>query len=462
MSSESENLPQFHLNQPNTIIPNFSLQTNLPGKLQALNKLGDHSPPVTNTEVTKSEHVLMADQLSQLTSSVGQCNEDKLAASPMNPQNLVNHLTLLNQNHGSLQFQSSPWLMQSHLESLIVQPQQIDAPQLESSSFNGLLPYPDTNEWNLYPSTCQSVAGFLRPSGKQDLSVVSSEHINPLSPISHEMWDHQLINSRCLSQGNQLAPLSQQDPCSLPCISNSDGLRDLSDESHNQSEIYSCLNFDGSNGGSTVVDPSVSSTILDEFCTLKDSDFQNPSDYLVGNFSSSQDVQSQITSASLVDSQALSLQEFPDNSGGASSSNIEFDDSNLLQKNSWQQVTPPVRTFTKIQKAGSVGRSIDVSRFKNYDELCSAIECMFGLEGLLNDCRGSGWKLVYVDFENDVLLVGDDPWEEFVGCVRCIRILSPSEVQQMSEEGMQLLNSTSMQGINGLPSEGGHAWDAPS
>lgn len=30
-----------------------------------------------------------------------------------------------------------------------------------------------------------------------------------------------------------------------------------------------------------------------------------------------------------------------------------------------------------------------------------------------------------------------------MGCVRCIRILSPSEVQQMGEEGMQLLNSVS-------------------
>lgn len=66
--------------------------------------------------------------------------------------------------------------------------------------------------------------------------------------------------------------------------------------------------------------------------------------------------------------------------------------------------------YWQIQKAGSVGRSIDVSSFKNYDELLSAIECMFGLERLLSD-RGSGWKLVYVDFENDVLLVGDDPWE---------------------------------------------------
>lgn len=34
---------------------------------------------------------------------------------------------------------------------------------------------------------------------------------------------------------------------------------------------------------------------------------------------------------------------------------------------------------------------------------------------------------------------------EFVGCVRCIRILSPSEVQQMGEEGMQILNANAMQ-----------------
>ncbi|KAL6345354.1 hypothetical protein AAG906_015837 [Vitis piasezkii] len=42
-----------------------------------------------------------------------------------------------------------------------------------------------------------------------------------------------------------------------------------------------------------------------------------------------------------------------------------------------------------------------------------------------------GWKLVYVDHENDVLLVGDDPWEEFVNWVHCIKILYPQEVQQM-------------------------------
>lgn len=42
-----------------------------------------------------------------------------------------------------------------------------------------------------------------------------------------------------------------------------------------------------------------------------------------------------------------------------------------------------------------------------------------------------------------------------MGCVRCIRILSPSEVKQMGEEGMQLLNSAAMQGVNGSSLEVG-------
>ncbi|KAJ6708761.1 AUXIN RESPONSE FACTOR 4-RELATED [Salix koriyanagi] len=283
---------------------------------------------------------------------------------------------------------------------------------------------------------------------------VFPDTINPSLPLmNQDAWDHQMSNLRILSQANQLIPLAQQEPCSF----NSGAVKDLSDESNDQSGIYGSLNIDTSNGGGSVYDRSVSSAILDEFCTFKDADLKNASDCLVGNLSSSQDVQSQITSASLADSQAFSRQDFPDNSGGTSSSKIEFDNSNLLHNNSWQQVAPRMRTYTKVQKTGSVGRSIDVSSLKNYEQLCSAIERMFGLDGLLNNPKGSGWKLVYVDYENDVLLIGDDPWEEFIGCVRCIRILSPSEVQQMSEEGMKLLNSANIQGTNAPITEDIHA-----
>ncbi|KAJ0237523.1 Auxin response factor 5 [Hirschfeldia incana] len=266
----------------------------------------------------------------------------------------------------------------------------------------------ETEELTSQVSSFQSLAGsYKQPlmlSPQDSSAAVLPDSTN--STLFHDVWDNQLNGLKF----DQFSPLMQQD-------------------------LY------GNSTNSNILDPPLSNTVLDDFCAIKETDFQtHPTDCLVGNNNNNnnsftQDVQSQITSAS-----------FADNSGGTgtSSSNVDFDDSSLMQnsKGSWQKLaTPRVRTYTKVQKTGSVGRSIDVTSFRDYKELKSAIECMFGLEGLLTRPQSSGWKLVYVDYESDVLLVGDDPWEEFVGCVKCIRILSPTEVQQMSEEGMKLLNS---------------------
>lgn len=62
-------------------------------------------------------------------------------------------------------------------------------------------------------------------------------------------------------------------------------------------------------------------------------------------------------------------------------------------------------------KTGAVGRSIDITRYSGYDELKHELACMFNIEGQLEDQQGSGWKLVFIDHEGDILLVGDEPWE---------------------------------------------------
>ncbi|XVF63726.1 hypothetical protein PTKIN_Ptkin09bG0109200 [Pterospermum kingtungense] len=449
LSIANQNLSQLVPCQPdpnNSNLPKINADGNLP----PVTKLESLTQDRSNNGKLKLEAEHSTDQLSQLTST-SECSDEKLAANAISAT-ILNQLSVPNQSQSPFQLQNNPWPIQSQLDSSVVQAHQMQLSQADISSLSSFLPFLDTDEWTPHLSSCQPLSGIYRSpcplpvSGLQDSSAIFTEANNPsLTTGGQDTWDQQLNSCRYLPQADQLAPFTQQDPCSL----NSGAVKDLSDDSNNQSGIYSCLNIDVSNGGSTVIDPSVSSVILDEFCSLKEAEFQNPSDCLVGNFSSNQDVQSQITSASLADSQAFSRQDLPDSSGGTSSSNVDFDESGLLQNNSWQQMAPRVRTYTKVQKAGSVGRSIDVTSFKNYDELISAIECMFGLKGLLDDPRGSGWKLVYVDYENDVLLVGDDPWEEFVGCVRCIRILSPTEVQQMSEEGMKLLNSATVQGING-------------
>ncbi|GFQ01670.1 auxin response factor 5 [Phtheirospermum japonicum] len=343
--------------------------------------------------------------------------------------------------HGELQCPPVTSLWSEQLMNMLAKPHVVDPPGNIAAAHS----LQETR--NVAP---QEPKALMQSAIKQKLEM-NAQDFDP-----HILQTQQIDNANALLQYSSPADFNLSFP--MPSVGqdlwdtqlSSCGLKDLTGENTNPtSDIYSCPNLDGTNSGSTVIDQSVSSTILDDFGTLKNVDFSNPSDYLVGNFCSTQDVQSQITSASLADSQAFSMREYGDNSGGASSSNMDFDDANLLQQQgSFQQVTPRFRTYTKIQKTGSVGRSIDVSSFKNYNELRSEIERMFGLERLLND-SGSGWKLVYVDFENDVLLVGDDPWEEFVSCVRCIRILSPSEVKQMGDEGMQLLNSAAMQGVNG-------------
>ncbi|KAL1169590.1 hypothetical protein V6Z11_A05G156400 [Gossypium hirsutum] len=112
------------------------------------------------------------------------------------------------------------------------------------------------------------------------------------------------------------------------------------------------------------------------------------------------------------------------------------------------QENPQTRTFVKVYKSGSFGRLLDISKFNSYNELRSELARMFGLEGQLEDPLRSGWQLVFVDRENDVLLLGDDPWPEFVNSVWCIKILSPQEVQQMGKRGLELLNSVPVQRLS--------------
>ncbi|KAI3670718.1 hypothetical protein L1987_87713 [Smallanthus sonchifolius] len=117
--------------------------------------------------------------------------------------------------------------------------------------------------------------------------------------------------------------------------------------------------------------------------------------------------------------------------------NVAATDAGGLGNGLWGNQTQQqrMRTYTKVQKRGSVGRTIDVTRYKGYEELRQDLARMFGIEGELEDAQRMEWKLVYVDHENDILLVGDDPWEEFVSCVQSIKILSYSEVQKMSLDG---------------------------
>ncbi|CAM8996209.1 unnamed protein product [Rhodiola kirilowii] len=126
-----------------------------------------------------------------------------------------------------------------------------------------------------------------------------------------------------------------------------------------------------------------------------------------------------------------------------------MDESGLLQsQENIGEANDLCNTFVKVHKSGSFGRSLDIVKFNSYQELRSELGRMFGLEDQLEDPIRSGWQLVFVDRENDVLLLGDDPWPEFVNSVWCIKILSPHEVQQMGKRDVELLNSVPIQRLS--------------
>ncbi|WJX50272.1 ADP-ribosylation factor 4, variant 3 [Trifolium repens] len=90
------------------------------------------------------------------------------------------------------------------------------------------------------------------------------------------------------------------------------------------------------------------------------------------------------------------------------------------------------RSCTKVHKQGSlVGRAIDLSRLSSYIDLLSELEKLFGMEGLLRDSN-KGWRILYTDSENDIMVVGDDPWHEFCDVVSKIHIYTKEEVEKMT------------------------------
>ncbi|XP_075480731.1 auxin response factor 2A-like [Primulina tabacum] len=90
------------------------------------------------------------------------------------------------------------------------------------------------------------------------------------------------------------------------------------------------------------------------------------------------------------------------------------------------------RSCTKVHKQGTaLGRSVELAKFSNYSELINELDNLFEFNGELK-ARTSDWLVVYTDDEDDMMLVGDDPWEEFCGMVRKILIVTKEEVQRMN------------------------------
>lgn len=56
----------------------------------------------------------------------------------------------------------------------------------------------------------------------------------------------------------------------------------------------------------------------------------------------------------------------------------------------------------------AVGRAVDLTALKGYDELISEIEEMFEIKGELR--LRHNWEIVFTDDEGDMMLMRDYPW----------------------------------------------------
>ncbi|TYH69214.1 hypothetical protein ES332_D05G039800v1 [Gossypium tomentosum] len=210
-------------------------------------------------------------------------------------------------------------------------------------------------------------------------------------------------------------------------------------QSHSRNNLPFTANIDG---------------LAPETLLTREYDSQKDLQNMLSNYGGNpRDIDTELCTAA-ISCQSFGVPNIPFKTG--CSNDVAINETGVLNGGLWTNQTQRMRTYTKVQKRGSVGRSIDVTRYKGYYELRHDLARMFGIEGQLEDPQSSDWKLVYVDHENDILLVGDDPWEEFVSCVQSIKILSSAEVQQMSLDGNLGNVSVPNQACSGT--ENGNAW----
>ncbi|XP_022757564.1 auxin response factor 18-like [Durio zibethinus] len=117
-----------------------------------------------------------------------------------------------------------------------------------------------------------------------------------------------------------------------------------------------------------------------------------------------------------------------------------------------QGAATSTRTRTKVHMQGiAVGRAVDLTVLKGYDDLINELEKMFDIKGEL--CPHGKWSVVFNDDEGDIMLVGDDPWMEFCKMVKKIFIYSSEEVKKISARCKFQVSSLEGEGTVSLDSE---------
>ncbi|KAK9110888.1 hypothetical protein Scep_018407 [Stephania cephalantha] len=111
---------------------------------------------------------------------------------------------------------------------------------------------------------------------------------------------------------------------------------------------------------------------------------------------------------------------------------VSSDREKLCLRSPQEMQSRQTRSCTKVHMQGiAIGRAVDLTRFDCYEDLLRKLEEMFDIEDEL--CGSTKkWQVVYTDDEDDMMMVGDDPWHEFCSMVRKIFIYTVEEVKKLS------------------------------
>ncbi|CAH8383734.1 unnamed protein product [Eruca vesicaria subsp. sativa] len=127
----------------------------------------------------------------------------------------------------------------------------------------------------------------------------------------------------------------------------------------------------------------------------------------------------------LLDKQVISV----DSNNSGSTKYQDPNSSNLPR----QQTS--TRSRIKVQMQGTaVGRAVDLTLLRSYDGLISELEKLFEIEGELRP--KDKWAIVFTDDEGDMMLIGDDPWNEFCKMAKKLFIYPSDEVKKMSSKSL--------------------------
>ncbi|KAF3642497.1 Auxin response factor 7 [Capsicum annuum] len=111
---------------------------------------------------------------------------------------------------------------------------------------------------------------------------------------------------------------------------------------------------------------------------------------------------------------------------------LSFEPEKSPLRSSHESQSKQIRSCTKVHMQGkAVGRAVDLTRLAGYDDLLKKLEEMFEIEGELVGSTKK-WLVVFTDDEDDMMMVGDDPWREFCSMVRKIYVYTAEEAKRLS------------------------------